>query len=134
MIAQESQTLQATTEADLVTVRGFVKALAQQIGLGLVDQTKLVTATSELTRNLVMHGGGGTVTVEIVNKAGTAGIHVDFDDHGPGIADIELAMHDGHSTAKSLGLGLPGARRLVNEFEITSTVGKGTHVSIVKWK
>ena len=93
-----------------------------------------MTAVSELTRNLVCHGGGGKVVAEIINKNGTVGVQVNFDDHGPGIADIELAMRDGYSTVKSMGQGLPGARRLVSEFEIDSQAGKGTHISIIKWK
>ena len=104
------------------------------MAFGTLERTKFVTAASELARNTLIHGKGGTVTIIEVECNGRAGIKLVFADQGPGIADIERAMVDGYSTAKSMGLGLGGARRLVNEFDITSTVNVGTTVSITQWK
>ena len=122
------------TEADVVAVRQQVRSRAVRLGLSLVDQTKLVTATSELARNTVVYGGGGTVTVEEVEDGGRAGLRLVFEDQGPGISDVEQALRDGYTTGNGLGLGLGGARRLVNGFEIASRPGEGTRVTIVKWK
>jgi len=102
--------------------------------MSLVNQTKLITAASELSRNMLRYAGGGAVLIEIVNGQRQNGVRVTFSDTGPGIPDIDKAMKDGFSTGKSLGLGLPGARRLVNDFDIKSTVGKGTTITITKWK
>jgi serine/threonine-protein kinase RsbT len=119
---------------DVVRVRQQVRIAAADCGLSLVDQTKLVTAASELARNTLVHGGGGTARVEVVRSGnGRAGIKVGFADDGPGIADVELALTDGWSTGSGLGLGLSGARRLVDEFELTSKPGAGTNVVVVKW-
>ena len=119
---------------DVVRVRQFVRNAAADNGLSLVDQTKLVTAASELARNTLVHGGGGAARVEVVKSAnGRAGVKLYFTDEGPGITDIELALTDGWSTGTGLGLGLSGARRLVDEFELTSGPGAGTSVVVVKW-
>jgi serine/threonine-protein kinase RsbT len=107
---------------------------AREAGMGIVDETKLVTAVSELTRNLVVHGRGGSVFFENLDSGSRVGVRVVFEDHGPGIRDLTEAMRDGHSTIKSMGLGLPGSKRLVSEFDIVSKVGEGTRVTIVKWK
>jgi serine/threonine-protein kinase RsbT len=101
--------------------------------MGLVNQTKLITAASELVRNMLRYAEKGTVLIEVISRGRDSGIRLTFEDRGPGIADIGQALKDGYSTGKSLGLGLPGARRLVNEFDIQSEVGKGTKVTIVKW-
>jgi serine/threonine-protein kinase RsbT len=118
---------------DVVTVRQQTRVLAVQIGLSLVDQTKLVTAASELARNTLDYGGGGEVRMEIVEE-GRRGLRLTFEDRGPGIPDIDAALKDGFTTGKGLGLGLGGARRLSNEFSIESTVGIGTKISITRWK
>ena len=119
---------------DVVRVRQFVRNAAADNGLSLVDQTKLVTAASELARNTLVHGRGGTARVEVVKSAnGRAGVKLYFTDEGPGITDIELALTDGWTTGTGLGLGLSGARRLVDEFELTSKPGGGTSVTVVKW-
>lgn len=119
---------------DVVRVRQQVRVVAAGNGLSLVDQTKLVTAASELARNALVHGGGGTARVEVVTSAtGRTGVRVGFSDDGPGIADVDLALTDGWTTGAGLGLGLSGARRLVDEFELTSKPGGGTSVSVVKW-
>jgi len=119
---------------DVVRVRQHVRVVAAASGLSLVDQTKLVTAASELARNALVHGGGGTARVEVVKSAnGKAGVRIGFADDGPGIADIDLALTDGWTSGDGLGLGLSGARRLVDEFELTSKAGRGTSVVVVKW-
>lgn len=102
--------------------------------MSLVNQTKLITAASELVRNMLKYAGGGVVLIEIVSEGRDSGIRLTFEDKGPGIKDIDQAMKDGFSTGKSLGVGLPGTKRLVNEFEIKSILGQGTRVSILKWK
>ena len=121
-------------EQDVVPLRNRVKEYGVKIGMSILNQTKLITATSELVRNLLKYGGGGRVMIETVSNGRDNGVRVTFIDNGPGIADITLAMKDGYSTGKSLGLGLPGTKRLVNEFDIKSTVGLGTTVTIIKWK
>jgi serine/threonine-protein kinase RsbT len=119
---------------DIVVVRQAVRKKAISLGLGLVDQTKLVTASSELARNTLDYGGGGTAYLEIVEKNLRSGIRVIFEDHGPGIPDINLALTDGYTSGGGMGLGLSGARRLCHEFEIDSTPDEGTRVSILRWK
>ena len=119
---------------DVVTIRQAVRQRAVDLGFSLVDQTKLVTAASELARNLVQHAGGGVVKVEIIAEGPRRGLRLVFEDKGPGIPDLELAMRDGYSTDGGLGLGLSGARRLSNEFAIDSTPGQGTRVTIARWK
>jgi len=121
-------------EQDVVPLRNRVKEYGVKIGMSILNQTKLITATSELVRNLLKYGGGGKVIIESVSKGRENGVRVTFIDNGPGIADISLAMKDGYSTGKSLGLGLPGTKRLVNEFDIKSELGNGTTVTITKWK
>lgn len=121
-------------EQDVVPFRNRVKEYAVKMGMSLVNQTKLITAASELVRNLLKYGKGGQVKIEVVNKGRDNGIRLTFMDQGPGIENIELAMKDGYSTGKSMGLGLPGTKRLVSEFNIESVVGKGTTVTIIKWK
>jgi serine/threonine-protein kinase RsbT len=122
------------TGDDVVRVRQQVRAVAAQSGLSLVDQTKLVTAASELARNALVHGGGGTARVDVVTSGtGKAGVRIGFTDDGPGIADVDLALTDGWTSGGGLGLGLSGARRLVDEFELDSKPGSGTSVIVVKW-
>jgi serine/threonine-protein kinase RsbT len=121
-------------EQDVVPFRNRVKEFAVKIGMGLVNQTKLITAASELVRNMLKYAGGGTVLIEAITEGRDNGIRLTFQDQGPGIKDISLAMKDGYSSGKSLGVGLPGTKRLVNEFDIKSNIGVGTTVSIIKWK
>ncbi|WP_240543623.1 anti-sigma regulatory factor [Spirosoma foliorum] len=132
ILNKDSMTI--TREQDVVPCRNRVKEVAIKIGMGLVNQTKLITAASELLRNMLRYGNGGEVLIEAVSKGRESGVRLTFIDKGPGIADINLAMQDGFSTGKSLGLGLPGTKRLVNEFDIKSTVGQGTTITILKWK
>ncbi|RXF67089.1 anti-sigma regulatory factor [Arcticibacter tournemirensis] len=120
-------------DQDVVPFRNRVKEKAVKIKMGLVNQTKLITAASELVRNMLKYANGGEVLIEIVSKGRDTGVRLVFKDKGPGIADVSMAMKDGFSTGKSLGLGLPGAKRLVNEFDLKSDLGKGTTVSIIKW-
>jgi len=119
---------------DVVRVRQLTRALALEVGLSLVDQTKIVTASSELARNTLDYGGGGEVTAEIVEQGGRRGVRLTFDDKGPGIADIEQALKDGFSSGKGMGLGLGGAKRLSNKFSIVSVPGTGTKITIARWK
>ena len=122
------------TGDDVVRVRQQVRVAAARNGLSLVDQTKLVTAASELARNALVHGGGGAARVEVVTSGtGKPGVRVGFTDDGPGIADVDLALIDGWTSGDGLGLGLSGARRLVDEFELTSKPGRGTSVVVTKW-
>ncbi|MDI3320690.1 anti-sigma regulatory factor [Pinibacter soli] len=121
-------------EQDVVPFRNRVKEHAVKIGMGLVNQTKLITAASELVRNMLRYANGGEILIEVVSKIRENGIRLTFTDRGPGIENVERAMTDGFSTGKSLGLGLPGAKRLSSEFTINSVVGKGTIVTIIKWK
>ena len=119
---------------DVVRVRQQVRVHAVSVGLSLVDQTKIVTAASELARNTIQHGGGGRALLETINDGPRRGLRLTFEDQGPGIADIGQAMKDGFTTGGGLGLGLSGAKRLTNEFAITSALGLGTRVVITKWK
>jgi serine/threonine-protein kinase RsbT len=120
-------------DADVVLVRQLVRQAAVAAKLSLVDQTKLVTAASELARNTLVYGGGGRAVVEIVREGVRQGVRAEFADSGPGIADLELALTDGYTTGSGLGLGLSGARRLVDEFTIDTAPGVGTRVTVVKW-
>jgi serine/threonine-protein kinase RsbT len=120
-------------DEDVVRVRQLVRAVAVAANLSLVDQTKLVTAASELARNTLIYGGGGSAAVAIVLDGRKTGVQAVFDDSGPGIADIDLALTDGYTSGSGLGLGLSGARRLVDTFTLRSEVGRGTRVEIVKW-
>jgi serine/threonine-protein kinase RsbT len=128
------ETLPIRSSEDVVTVRRAVRARAKELGFGLVDQTKIVTAASELARNAFTHGGGGVVQLESVSNNGRSGVRLVFEDKGPGIADIELALKDGYTTGSGLGLGLGGSKRLVSEFDIRSKPGQGTRVTITRWK
>jgi serine/threonine-protein kinase RsbT len=122
------------SEGDVVLVRQTVRQWAVAQGLGLVDQTKIVTAASELARNTLSYGGGGTLRLEAVQEGIRKGLRLTFEDEGPGIADIALALTDGYTTGKGMGLGLSGSRRLVNEFDLWSEPGKGTRVTVTRWK
>ena len=121
-------------EQDVVPFRNRVKEYAVKIGMGLVNQTKLITGASELVRNMLRYGNGGEVLIEVVSQGRENGVRLTFSDKGPGIADIKEAMKDGFSTGKSLGLGLPGTKRLMSEFSIKSAPGEGTTVVVTKWK
>ena len=121
-------------DEDVVAARRVVRELAVLVGFSLVDQTKVVTAASELARNALQHGGGGTLTASALNDDTRRGLRLIFEDQGPGIADVQLAMKDGYTSGGGLGLGLGGAKRLSNEFEIESTPGAGTRVTIARWK
>jgi serine/threonine-protein kinase RsbT len=134
MTSQTADSLPLTRSEHIVVVRQAVRRRAVELGFSLVDQTKIVTAASELARNTLLHGGGGRAVVEIVCDGVRRGLRLLFEDKGPGIADIQLAMKDGYSTGGGLGLGLSGAKRLSNEFAISSTPGRGTTVVITRWK
>jgi serine/threonine-protein kinase RsbT len=129
-----TDTLPIHSDSDVVLVRQKVRGWAVELGFGLVDQTKIVTAASELARNALIYGGGGTARLEALNDGPRRGLRLTFEDRGPGIADIELAMKDGYSTGTGLGLGLSGAKRLSSDFDLHSTVGEGTRVTITRWK
>ncbi|ACB27187.1 anti-sigma regulatory factor [Methylobacterium radiotolerans] len=134
MTVTKTETLPVRSGDDVVRVRQRVRALAVEIGLGLVDQTKIITAASELARNTLDYGGGGDVFLEIVQAGMRKGLRLTFEDQGPGIADIDQAMTDHFTSGGGLGLGLGGAKRLSNEFHIESTPGAGTRVTIARWK
>jgi serine/threonine-protein kinase RsbT len=125
--------IEVDTDQDVVRVRRLVRTVAVSVKLSLVDQTKLVTAASELARNTLVYGGGGTVEVDRVDNGRRQGIRIVFADQGPGITDLDLALTDGYTTGNGLGLGLSGARRLVDEFAIDTAVGRGTTVTVTKW-
>jgi serine/threonine-protein kinase RsbT len=129
-----SEAMEIRTSEDVVAVRQAVRKKAVSLGLGLVDQTKVVTASSELARNTLDHGGGGIVHLEILENDRRAGIRLIFEDQGPGISDIARALTDGYTSGGGMGLGLGGSKRLSHEFDITSQPGVGTKVSIVRWK
>jgi len=130
----EEQTRPVRSSEDVVVVRQLVRALASKLGFTLVDQTKIVTAASELARNTVDYGGGGSVRLQPLTDGKRVGLRLTFEDKGPGIEDIERVMKDGYTSGGGLGLGLGGARRLSNEFEIVSRPGEGTRVSIARWR
>ena len=134
MTSQPADSLPLTTSEHIVVVRQAVRQRAVELGFSLVDQTKIVTAASELARNTLLHGGGGRAVLEVVTDGIRRGLRLAFEDTGPGIADIQLAMKDGYSTGGGLGLGLSGAKRLSNEFAISSRPGGGTTVVITRWK
>jgi len=120
-------------QSDVVRVRHSVRVLAIELGFKVVDQTKIVTAASELGRNTLVHGRGGDCTLEVLEQDGRRGLKLTFQDNGPGIADIQLALKDGYTSGDGMGLGLGGARRLMSEFDIESAPGKGTRVSVIRW-
>lgn len=128
-----SEILPVKAEPDVVSVRRRVREVAAGLGFSLVDQTKIITAASELARNTIIYGGGGTMVVESLNGP-RVGLKLTFADQGPGIADLQMALRDGYTTGSGLGLGLGGAKRLVNDFDIESRVGAGTKVTITRWK
>ena len=132
VLLSDQRTVQSAE--DVVAIRQAVRQRAVEMGFNLVDQTKIVTAVSELARNTLQHGGGGRVTIEAVENFGRRGIRLTFEDEGPGIPDVELAMKDGFTTGGGLGLGLSGARRLSNDFSIESAPAKGTRVTITRWR
>ena len=134
MATIRTETLPLRSEQDIVRARQTVRKLTQDLGFGLVDQTKIVTAASELARNTLDYGGGGTVRLQTVQDGGRKGLKLIFEDRGPGISDIDLALKDGYTTGNGLGLGLSGAKRLSNEFDIQSRLGEGTRVTITRWK
>jgi serine/threonine-protein kinase RsbT len=131
--AESSTLLPIVSNDDVVRARQHVRVLAQECSLSLVEQTKLVTATSELARNTLTHGGGGTIRVGLVQNGTRRGVQAVFEDSGPGIPDLEQALTDGWSSGSGLGLGLSGSRRLVDEFSVDSEPGRGTTVTITKW-
>jgi len=130
----EATTLALREEQDIVICRQAVRKLTQDLKFSLVDQTRMITAASELARNTLVYGGGGEMRWELVERDAHAGLRLHFDDHGKGIPDIALAMTDGWTSGGGLGLGLSGSKRLVHDFEIRSVVGVGTCVSITRWK
>jgi serine/threonine-protein kinase RsbT len=133
MSVVSTELIPVKAEADVVAARRRVREMSSQLGFSLVDQTKVVTAASELARNTIIHGGGGSMTMESLNGP-RVGLRLIFEDSGPGISDIEMALRDGFTTGSGLGLGLGGAKRLVNEFQIDSRVGAGTKITITRWK
>jgi serine/threonine-protein kinase RsbT len=134
MAVSKTDTLEVRSSTDVVLIRQAVRTWTTELGFSLVDQTKMITAASELARNSLEYGGGGLVIFESLQEGNKRGLRLSFEDHGPGIPDIGLAMKDGYTSGKGMGLGLGGAKRLVNEFEIQSTVGEGTKVTITRWK
>lgn len=133
MAVISTESVPIKSEPDVVTVRRRVREVSAQLGLSLVDQTKIITAASELARNTIIYGGGGSMQVQTLNGP-RIGLRLTFEDHGPGIPDVELALRDGFTTGSGLGLGLGGSKRLVNEFEIVSRPGEGTRITITRWK
>lgn len=126
--------LPVRSEEDVVVTRQKVRVLTQQLKFSLVDQTKMITAASELSRNTLVHGGGGQMRWEIVEEGVRRGLRLHFEDEGPGIVDLGLALTDGYTTGGGMGLGLPGSKRLVHDFDVRSAPGSGTCVSITRWK
>jgi serine/threonine-protein kinase RsbT len=133
MTPLRSETLPVREASDILLVRQLVRECATALGFSIFDQTKLVTAASELGRNTLIHGGGGTMLLETFVKNDRRGLRLTFEDKGPGIADLEQAMTDGFTTKGGMGLGLGGSKRLVNEFEVVSRVGEGTRVTATRW-
>lgn len=131
---QKNEIISINSSSDVVLVRQAVRQFAVELGFSLINQTKIVTGASELARNTLEHGGGGTVNIEALDRGTRRGLRLTFEDSGPGIPDLELALKDGFTTGNGLGMGLSGTKRLVNEFEIVSRVGEGTRITITKWK
>lgn len=134
MPVTKSESLSVRSAAEVVSVRHLVRKWAVELGLSLVEQTKIVTAASELARNMIDYGGGGTMTAEALDDGIRKGLRLVFEDHGPGIPDLEAALRDGFTTGSGMGLGLGGAKRLSNEFNVKTAPGQGTRVSITRWK
>ena len=134
MAPGREETIGVHSDEDVVRVRQVTRQWAVEIGFSLVEQTKIVTAASELARNTLIHGGGGTAQLQEVEGGGRRGLRLTFEDKGPGIADVSQALRDGYTTGSGLGLGLGGARRLSSTFDITSTPGEGTRVRITRWR
>jgi len=134
MPAVREEMLDVRSDEDVVRVRQITRQWAVGLGFSLVDQTKIVTAASELARNTLIHGGGGSTRIEELRDGSRHGLRLTFEDKGPGIADVPQALRDGYTTGSGLGLGLGGARRLSSEFDITSAAGQGTSVRITRWK
>jgi len=134
MVVTRSDTLPIRVESDVVLVRQAVRKWAQELTFSLVDQTKMVTAASELARNTLTYGGGGSVLLEALDDGIRRGLRLTFEDQGPGIPDVALALTDGYTSGSGLGMGLSGSKRLVNEFEIDTQVGEGTRVKVTRWK
>lgn len=132
-MSDHAETLPIRSQQDVVLVRQAVRSRAAQAGMSLIDQTKIVTAASELGRNTLIYGGGGTMRIEVLREERRNGVRLTFEDQGPGIPDLQAAMKDGFTTGNGLGLGLGGAKRLSSEFDISSEPGKGTRVTIVRW-
>jgi serine/threonine-protein kinase RsbT len=132
-VNEGAERIEVVSDQDVVRVRQLVRTVAVAVKLSLVDQTKLVTAASELARNTLVYGGGGAVEVTRVDNGRRQGIRIVFADQGPGIVDLDLALTDGYTTGGGLGLGLSGARRLVDEFDIQTAVGQGTTITVTKW-
>jgi serine/threonine-protein kinase RsbT len=130
----KAETLPVRSSSDVVLARQKVRQWATEMKFSLVDQTKLVTAASELARNTLDHGRGGAMTIEVVENLGRQGLRLIFEDQGPGIPDIQAALRDGFTTGHGMGLGLGGSKRLVNDFDIHSTPGQGTRVAVIRWK
>jgi serine/threonine-protein kinase RsbT len=133
MTVVSTENVPVASEPDVVAVRRRVREVSATLGFTLVDQTKVVTAASELARNTLIHGGGGKLQIATLNGP-RVGLRLTFEDQGRGIPDIQLALRDGFTTGSGLGLGLGGAKRLVNEFDISSEVGKGTKITVIRWK
>ncbi len=134
MPATREEVVPIRTSADVVAVRQRVRRIAQELRFSLVDQTKMVTAASELARNTLEHGRGGACRLRVLDERPRTGIELTFEDTGPGIPNVELALQDGYTTGSGLGLGLGGAKRLVNEFALDSAPGKGTRVTVIRWR
>jgi len=131
---QKTETVPVKNGSDVVLVRQRVRVWATEMKFSLVEQTKIVTAASELARNTLEHGKGGEVQIALLSNAGRAGIQMTFTDNGPGIVDVKLALSDGYTTANGMGLGLGGSKRLMNEFEIETESGRGTKITCIRWK
>jgi serine/threonine-protein kinase RsbT len=134
MLVVREETLGVHSDEDVVRIRQVTRRWAVDLGFSLVDQTKIVTAASELARNTFVHGGGGVTLIEDLEEGARRGLRLTFEDKGPGIADVPQALRDGYTTGSGLGLGLGGARRLSSEFDITSAPGQGTRVRITRWR
>jgi len=134
MSAEPQREMPIRSESDIVTTRRTVREVAQGLGFGFTDVTRIVTATSELARNVVLYAGSGVIRWRELGISGKVGVELTLEDNGPGITNIEQAMQEGYTTSGGLGLGLPGTKRLMDEFEIASEVGKGTRITVRKWR